>query len=146
MPIFCAAVVAGRRGRPIYGDGTQTRDYVYVGDVVAAFLAAADRGRPGTWNIGTGAEVSVLDLVESSAEVAGRPSRAGVRARRAGGAARSALACDRAERDLGWRPGTRWPSGDPRGLPVDQGRGARTAAALLNPAPGPGTAVRARPR
>src|SRR6266581_766542 len=62
VPIFCAQVLAGRQPT-IYGDGTQTRDYVYVGDAVAAFLAAADAGRPGTWNIGTGAETSVLDLV-----------------------------------------------------------------------------------
>ena len=62
------------RGPTVYGDGAQTRDYVYVGDVVAAFLAAADRSRPGTWNIGTGTEVSVLDLV--------RADRRGVRPRR----------------------------------------------------------------
>src|ERR1700722_7700737 len=53
VPIFCSQVLAGRRPT-IYGDGTQTRDYVYVGDVVGAFLAAADSRRPGTWNIGTG--------------------------------------------------------------------------------------------
>src|SRR5437763_5537033 len=61
ITIFCASALASARPT-IYGDGSQTRDYVYVGDVVAAFLAAADRGRPGTWNIGTGLEVSVLDL------------------------------------------------------------------------------------
>jgi len=62
IPIFCGCVLAGQ-DVPIYGDGTQTRDYVYVGDTVSAFLAAADAGRPGTWNIGTGVEVSVLDIV-----------------------------------------------------------------------------------
>src|SRR5439155_13454808 len=72
ITIFCASALASARPT-IYGDGSQTRDYVYVGDVVAAFLAAADRGRPGTWNIGTGLEVSVLDLVQSMAGIAGRP-------------------------------------------------------------------------
>ena len=62
IPIFCAAALASR-DPSVYGDGTQTRDYVYVGDVVRAFLAAADTGRPGSWNIGTGVETSVLDLV-----------------------------------------------------------------------------------
>src|SRR5260370_7724619 len=61
IPIFCARVLAGERP-VIYGDGTQTRDYVYVGDAVGAFLAAADQGRPGIWNVGTGVEVPVLAL------------------------------------------------------------------------------------
>ena len=52
IPIFCGCVHAGD-DLPLYGDGSQTRDYVYVGDAVSAFLAAADAGRPGTWNIGT---------------------------------------------------------------------------------------------
>src|ERR1700685_2936923 len=70
IPIFCSRVLAGKRP-VIYGDGTQTRDYVYVKDVVAAFLAAADQGRPGIWNIGTGIEVTVLDLARLIGEAAG---------------------------------------------------------------------------
>jgi UDP-glucose 4-epimerase len=89
----------------IYGDGTQTRDYVYVGDVVAAFLAAADRGRPGTWNIGTGLEVSVLDLVEIIAGIAGRELAPVFAPARRGELARSVLAVDRAAGELGWRAG-----------------------------------------
>ncbi len=87
-------------------DGTQTRDYVYVGDVVAAFLAAADRGRPGTWNIGTGREVSVLDLVEIIAGIAGREMTPVFASARPGELARSVLAVDRAAGELGWRAGT----------------------------------------
>ena len=75
IAIFCA----GRAGRAaadrFTGTARQTRDYVYVGDVVSAFLAAADTGRPGTWNIGTGDEVSVLDLVQIIAGVAGTACR-----------------------------------------------------------------------
>jgi UDP-glucose 4-epimerase len=105
VPIFCSSVLAGRRP-VIYGDGSQTRDYVYVGDVVTAFLAAADRGRPGTWNIGTGTEVSVLELAGLIGGVAGRPAEPSFAPPRAGELQRSALAVDRARRDLGWSAAT----------------------------------------
>ncbi len=90
----------------VYGDGSQTRDYVYVADAVSAFLAAADAGRPGTWNIGTGVEVSVLDLVDIISGVAGQPLSPRFGPPRPGELLRSALAVSRAERDLGWRPST----------------------------------------
>jgi UDP-glucose 4-epimerase len=62
IAIFCGKLRGG--GRPtVYGDGTQTRDYIYVGDVVAAALAAAGSGATGPINIGTGREASVLRLV-----------------------------------------------------------------------------------
>jgi UDP-glucose 4-epimerase len=105
VPIFCSQVLAGDRPT-IYGDGSQTRDYVYVGDAVAAFLAAADRGRPGTWNIGTGREVSVLELAGVIGKVAGRPVDPVFAPPRPGELQRSALAVEAAERDLGWRPAT----------------------------------------
>jgi UDP-glucose 4-epimerase len=102
IPIFCARVLAGERP-VIYGDGTQTRDYVYVGDAVAAFLAAADQGRPGIWNFGTGVESSVLDLARLIGEAAGRPVDPQFAPARTGELQRSALAVERAERDLGWK-------------------------------------------
>ncbi len=102
ITIFCASALAGSQP-VIYGDGTQTRDYVYVADVVAAFLAAADRGRPGTWNIGTGAEVSVLDLVRIIAGLAGRELSPSFAPQRPGELARSAVAVDRAASELGWQ-------------------------------------------
>jgi UDP-glucose 4-epimerase len=105
ITIFCASALAGREPT-IYGDGTQTRDYVYVGDAVRAFLAAADNGRPGTWNIGSGVEVSVLDLVALIADVAGRGLRPGFAAPRPGELHRSAVAVDRAASELGWRAAT----------------------------------------
>ena len=105
VPIFCGRVLAGKQP-VIYGDGTQTRDYVYVGDVVAAFLAAADRGRPGTWNIGTATEVSVLDLATSIGEIAGRPVEPVFAPMRPGELQRSALAVKRARKDLGWQART----------------------------------------
>ncbi len=49
----------------IYGDGEQTRDYVFVGDVVEAFLAAIHHNSDGVFNVGTGIETSVLDLLDA---------------------------------------------------------------------------------
>jgi UDP-glucose 4-epimerase len=103
IPIFCARVLTGERP-VIYGDGTQTRDYVYIGDAVEAFLAAADQGRPGIWNIGTGVETSVLDLARLIGEAAGREVDPEFAAPRPGELQRSALAAERAHRDLGWAP------------------------------------------
>jgi UDP-glucose 4-epimerase len=110
VPIFCSRVLAGQQPI-IYGDGTQTRDYVYVGDAVAAFLAASDSGRPGTWNIGTGAETSVLDLAAIIGAAAGRRVEPQFAAQRPGELQRSALAAGRATRDLGWRAATSLPDG-----------------------------------
>ena len=105
IPIFCGRVLAGQKPT-IYGDGTQTRDLVYVADAVDAFLAAADSGRPGTWNAGTGTEVSVLDLVDVIASIAGHPVTPRFAEARAGDLMRSSLAVHRAERDLSWWPAT----------------------------------------
>jgi UDP-glucose 4-epimerase len=101
VAIFCAQALAGERPT-IYGDGLQTRDYVYVGDAVGAFLAAADSGRPGTWNVGSGTEVSVLELIRVIATVAGRAIDPVFAPSRPGELLRGALASDRALRDLGW--------------------------------------------
>jgi UDP-glucose 4-epimerase len=105
VAIFCSQMLASARPT-IFGDGSQTRDYVYVGDVVSAFLAAADQRRPGTWNIGTGAEVSVLDLMRVVAEVTGRSADCTFAPARPGELQRSALAIDRARLDLGWKATT----------------------------------------
>jgi UDP-glucose 4-epimerase len=71
VAIFCRELIQG--GSPkLFGDGTQTRDFVYVGDVVAALLAAADRSAVGEFNVGTGKETSVLDLIDQLATIGGR--------------------------------------------------------------------------
>ncbi len=110
VAIFCAQVVAGERPT-IFGDGRQTRDYVYIGDAVEALLAAAERGRPGIWNIGSGVEVSVLELARVISAVAGRPVDPLFAPPRRGDLLRSALASERAARDLGWVATTTLPDG-----------------------------------
>lgn len=103
ITIFCSRALQGEAPL-IFGDGTQTRDYVYVGDVVRCFLAAADTGRPGTWNVGTGTEISVLDLVGIIADIAGHPVAPEFASARPGELQRSAVAVERAARDLSWQP------------------------------------------
>jgi UDP-glucose 4-epimerase len=103
--VFCAN---GIQGRPltIYGDGKQTRDYIYVDDCVAAFRAAADYGKAGIWNVGTGVEVTVLDLAAMVVQLTGRRSQLVFAPARVGELSRSALTWERAAQDLGWRPAT----------------------------------------
>ncbi|MGH3867939.1 MAG: NAD-dependent epimerase/dehydratase family protein [Pseudonocardiaceae bacterium] len=104
IAIFCDRVLAGRR--PIvYGDGRQTRDYVFVADIAAANLAAATAGEltRGEYNIGTGTEVSVLELAQAIAAAAGVDPAAfepEFALARAGELLRSCLDVTRARRDL----------------------------------------------
>ena len=107
IAIFCGKLMDGGRPR-IYGDGRQTRDYVYVGDVVAANLAAADRREAGgAINIGTGRETSVLDLVAILQQEGDRsdfePEFAEARL---GEIERSCLDVTRARDELGWEAKT----------------------------------------
>jgi UDP-glucose 4-epimerase len=87
----------------IYGDGTQTRDYVFVEDVVAAMLAAAAHDG-GVFNIGTGTETSVLDLYAAVERASGVSREADFAEARLGELRRSVLDISRAEHALGWRP------------------------------------------
>ena len=106
IAIFCGLLRSG--GRPtVFGDGTQTRDYIYVGDVVAAALAAAESGVTGPLNIGTGRETSVLELAETLGRLGeARDFEPELAPARPGEVQRIALDAARAERELGWRPGT----------------------------------------
>jgi UDP-glucose 4-epimerase len=104
------AIFAGRllAGEPctIYGDGEQTRDYVYVDDVVDAFVRASDKGGGLVINIGTGVETSVNELYTTMARVAGVDQAAVLAPARDGEVPRSALDAARAEMQLGWKPWT----------------------------------------
>jgi UDP-glucose 4-epimerase len=104
VAIFMDRLRAGQ-GVTIFGDGEQTRDFVYVGDVVEAILAASGRDA-GTFNVGTGAETSVNRLFEACREVAGVDVEAEHAPARPGDVRRSALDVSLAGEALGWRPST----------------------------------------
>jgi UDP-glucose 4-epimerase len=101
VAIFCGKLLDGEPPR-VFGDGLQTRDYVYVGDVVRAFLSGEGAPAGTLVNIGCGREVSVLDLIEGL----GYPDDPVFEPAREGELQRSCLAPDRAAELLGWRPET----------------------------------------
>ena len=103
-------LLEGERCR-IYGDGAQTRDYVFVDDVVDAFVRATGRGSGLTVNIGTGVETSVNELHATMAASAGVDADPEYAPARAGELARSALDAGRARIHLGWEPFTDLPTG-----------------------------------
>ena len=112
VAIFSRKMLAGEP-LTIFGDGEQTRDMVYVKDVAAANLAASDRPLPPpegldtrAWNIGTGVETSVKRLAELLAAAAGRRPAIRYAPERPGELRRSALAVEKAGRELGWAPRT----------------------------------------
>jgi UDP-glucose 4-epimerase len=109
VAMFCAAKLDGRTAT-VFGDGLQTRDYVFVGDVVAAFTAAGRSSAAGAFNIGTGAETSVLDLAAAlELGVAHEPERLGE-------VKRSCLDPSAAREALSWSPTTTLADGIERTL------------------------------
>jgi UDP-glucose 4-epimerase len=106
VAIFCGKILAGHRCT-IYGDGAQTRDYVFVGDVVRANVAAMNARASGiAINIGTGIETSVNDLYSTLAAIADFPTAAEHGPARPGEQKRSVISPALADRELGWRPAT----------------------------------------
>lgn len=110
-------------GRPItiYGDGEQTRDFVFVTDVVDAFVRAIDAGDGLRCNIGTGAETSVNELYRQLADLAGSAQEPEHAAARNGELAHIALDVSRAAAELGWKP--RWALRDGLAQTLDWLRG-----------------------
>ncbi|HEU0305304.1 MAG TPA: exopolysaccharide biosynthesis polyprenyl glycosylphosphotransferase [Gaiellaceae bacterium] len=92
---FCRALVDGEPAQ-VFGDGLQTRDYVHVRDVVAAFAAAGHSQASGAFNIGTGTETTLLDLLEAL------DWHATFHEARSGEVRRSSLDATAAARELGW--------------------------------------------
>jgi len=103
IAIFCGKLLEG--GTPtVFGDGLQTRDYVYVGDVVRANLFAAEASEVfGSVNIGTGIETSVLDLIEALGGHAENGFEADLQPERPGEVRHIALDTARAQAELGWQ-------------------------------------------
>jgi UDP-glucose 4-epimerase len=105
VAIFCNRLLADEPVT-IFGDGRQTRDYVFVEDVVDAFVAGGEHpGAPGARvNIGTGVETSVLELYDALREVAGFGGGPEFAPARPGELGRIALDCSEAARVLDWTP------------------------------------------
>ncbi len=110
VAIFCQAILEGSP-LVVNGNGEQTRDYVYVKDVVIANLLALDHlfasplpFESRIFNIGTGIQTSVNALVEKLSRVSGRSLAHCHGPARAGEQCRSALDCKRAREGLGWMP------------------------------------------
>ncbi|MCA9792992.1 MAG: NAD-dependent epimerase/dehydratase family protein [Candidatus Eremiobacteraeota bacterium] len=103
IAIFTDCLLSGKTPR-IFGDGKQTRDYVYVGDVCRANLLALTAGDGEMVNIGTAVETSVIDLLDELNRATGQSVEAKFEPARAGEVYRIALDPARAEQVLGWRP------------------------------------------
>jgi UDP-glucose 4-epimerase len=103
VAIFCGRLLA-HQPCSIYGDGEQTRDYVYVGDVARANLAALRKPATGAFNIGTGVETSVNQLFRSLTTIAGSNEPPVWAAERPGEQRRSVISPARAASELEWQP------------------------------------------
>jgi UDP-glucose 4-epimerase len=110
VAIFCNRILTGRP-LTIFGDGTQTRDYVYVGDIARAIVMAATKPLPPmrqldsrAFNLGTGVGTSVLDLAAALKRAARSDAIVEHAPRRAGELQESVLDVRKAAGELGWRP------------------------------------------
>jgi len=101
VAIFCGRLLDGKRPT-VFGDGLQTRDYVFVEDVVAANLLAAESNATGAFNIGTGVETSVLDIVNALAPHARESFEAELAPERLGEVRHIYLDTSRAKGELDW--------------------------------------------
>ena len=105
VAIFAQRLIDGQEVT-VFGDGEQTRDFVYVDDVVDAFVRAASRGGGLVCNIGTGKETSVNELYRTMAAQAGVEAEARHAPERPGELRRNVLDIGRASIQLGWKPWT----------------------------------------
>ncbi|MBJ7518276.1 MAG: GDP-mannose 4,6-dehydratase [Solirubrobacteraceae bacterium] len=105
IAIFCGKLKAGERPK-IFGTGEQTRDYIYVGDLVQAIIAAAQSTETDPINLGTEEETSVLTLVRILTDLSGLGGDPEFAPARLGELDRSCLAVTRAGDALGWTPAT----------------------------------------
>ena len=111
VAIFAQALLDGKPTK-VFGDGSNTRDYVFVDDVVDAFVKASGGAGSGQrFNIGTGIETSDRQLHTVVAHAAGAPDDPEFHPPRLGDLKRSCLDIGRAERVLGWRPQVRLDEG-----------------------------------
>jgi UDP-glucose 4-epimerase len=102
VAIFALALLAGEPCT-IFGDGTKTRDYCYVGDIAEANLAALNSPATGVYNLGRGIEVTDLEIFETVRQAVGVDAEPTYAPVRPGEVVRIALDATKAQRELGWR-------------------------------------------
>jgi UDP-glucose 4-epimerase len=111
VAIFGTAMIKGRPTK-VFGDGGNTRDYVFVDDVVEAFVrAAGERGNDRRFNIGTGVQTTDRELHTAVAAAVGVPDTPEYAPPRVGDARSIALDASAARAGLGWEPWTALPAG-----------------------------------
>jgi UDP-glucose 4-epimerase len=103
IAIFCGRLLDGERPT-VYGDGLQTRDYVFVSDVVDATVRAAEATAGGAFNVGTGRETTVLEVAQALERLGGVSFEPQHAPERPGEIRHIALDCSRARQELGWEP------------------------------------------
>ncbi|MBI4344147.1 MAG: NAD-dependent epimerase/dehydratase family protein [Euryarchaeota archaeon] len=112
VAIFAGRLLRGQRPT-IFGDGKQTRDFVFVGDVARANLLALEKGE-GVLNIGSGRETSVLEVLDALKALTGRETEPVYAPPVEGEVRRIYLSIEKARRVLGWRPTVRFSDGAAR--------------------------------
>ena len=105
VALFMRQILAGQR-LTIYGDGSQTRDFIYVADLIAGITSAIESGRSGTFQLGSGVPLTVLDLVAALRDVIGpsHPFDVELVPSRTGEIEQSYCDITKARRDLGFHP------------------------------------------
>lgn len=103
VSIFVDRLLQGQQ-TVIFGDGEQTRDFIYVKDIVSANLAAVERGSKGIYNIGWNKQTSVNELLKLMSELCGKPFAPQYMPQRVGDILHSRLDNAAAKEQLGWEP------------------------------------------
>ena len=124
VAIFCRRMLGGRPAT-IYGDGLQTRDFVFVDDVVSAFMATRDAGDGELINVGSGVELSVNELYSHLAKLTGARQEAVYADPRPGELRRIVVDPGKAAETLGWKPA----------ITLEEGLQRTVAWFRANPAP-----------
>ena len=147
VAIFAQALLSGKPTK-VFGDGSNTRDYVFVDDVVDAFVrASGDAGGGQRFNVGTGVETSDRQLHSAVANAVGAPDDPEFARRGSATSSGRASTIGRAEMVLGWHPQVRLDEGVRR--TVEYFRPSRDAGALAGSrtrtpsTPGPARRARA---
>ena len=96
-----------KKERPIiYGDGRQTRDFIYIDDAIRAFIIAAEKTKTGVYNIGSGKEVNLNKLFELLKDIFGLKIESAYQDLKGRESKRSALSIEKIKKEFGWQPQT----------------------------------------